>query len=94
MSRTNRAALAAGLLALALLLVGCGAARLRSNDDVRRIAPRAAFEAAASGRAVIYDVRPRGAFEAQHIAGAEALPENELDLLFDLLPDEPDLILY
>lgn len=94
MSRMNRAALVTGLLALALLFTGCGAAKLRSNDDVQRIEPRAAFAAVANGEAVIYDVRPRGAYEVQHIAGAEALPEEELDLLFELLPDEPDLILY
>jgi len=67
---------------------------LRSNDDVRRITPRDAFDAMRSGQAIIYDVRQRGAYEAQRIYGAEALPEDELDLLFELLPAEPDLILY
>ena len=88
------ARLASSLAALALLLIGCAPAGLRSNDDVQRILPAAAYEAANNGTAVIYDVRPRESFEILHVAGAEALPEPELDSLAAQLPADKDLILY
>jgi len=86
------------LAALALLLLaGCGlrgANTLRTSVDVQRITPQEAYHAVARGEAVVYDVRLRAAYAAEHIAGALALPEAELDTLIGELSDDKTLILY
>ena len=70
------------------------AGTMTSLSQPRRISPIDAKEMMDGGEAMLYDVRERGFYDTKHAVGAAALPEAELDSLFDTLPKDKDLVLY
>lgn len=83
------------LVALAALLVGCGATgSVNSADDVQRISLQRARQLLDSGDAVLYDTRSAGAYASQHAEGAVSFPEEEAAARVDELPDDGTALIF
>jgi hypothetical protein len=67
---------------------------VRLAEDIQRIDPLDAKAMLDREEGLLYDVRTRSSYDAEHAAGAIALPEAELDALAPSLPQDKALILY
>jgi rhodanese-related sulfurtransferase len=65
-----------------------------SSVAVNRIDPDVAHELVESGRAVLVDVRERGAYAHRHIAGALSIPVAQLMANLGFLPRDKAVIFY
>lgn len=71
-----------------------GTGTMTALAQPQRLSSIDAREMMDNGEATLYDVRERGLYDAKHASGAAALPEAELDMLFDALPKDKELLLY
>jgi rhodanese-related sulfurtransferase len=62
--------------------------------NIARIGLASARAQAASGEAVLIDVRPEGDYAAQHIAGAISMPSDQVARRYRQLPRDKLLIFY
>jgi hypothetical protein len=63
-------------------------------DGARRLGPAELQEMLESGRAVVYDTRPRAAYDQEHIKGALSMPHEEVDARAAELPRDKTLVFY
>lgn len=68
--------------------------RTPSVGNIARIGLASAREQAASGEAILVDVRPEGDFAAQHIAGAISMPFDQVARRYRQLPRDKLIIFY
>jgi hypothetical protein len=65
-----------------------------SAGDIQRIVPAEAKALLDSGDAVLYDVRSKAEYQAQHAAGALSLPGASVAARFGELPADKSLVFY
>ncbi len=65
-----------------------------SVDEIPRISVDETYQKLVRVDAVVIDVRIPIEYESSHIKGAISLPEDEIQMHFDELPRDKDLILY
>jgi rhodanese-related sulfurtransferase len=70
------------------------AAYLGERDGVEQITADELSRRIRKGRVVVLDVRPRGEYDAGHIAGARSAPITELPALADSLPRSREIVAY
>ncbi|HVF44845.1 MAG TPA: rhodanese-like domain-containing protein [Pyrinomonadaceae bacterium] len=63
-------------------------------DDARRVTPEELKKMLDSGKAVVYDTRAKGAYDAEHIKGALSMPSNEVADRAGDLPKDKTLVFY
>ena len=63
-------------------------------DGVRRIGPEQLKEMLDAGSAVLYDTRPKTAYDAEHITGAISMPFEEVSKRAGELPQDKTLVFY
>jgi hypothetical protein len=68
--------------------------RTPSAGNIARIGLASARAQAASGEAILVDVRPAGDYAAQHIAGAISMPFDQVARRYRQLPRDQLLIFY
>lgn len=78
------------LLALAI----AGVLPASTQEEARRITPDEARKALAEGTAVLVDVRPAGAYQAEHAKGALSIPLTEVAARAGELPKDKLIITY
>jgi len=65
-----------------------------SADGARRVTPAELQQMLADGKAVIYDTRSKGAYDAEHIKGALSMPSNEVGERTGEFPKGKTLVFY
>jgi outer membrane lipoprotein-sorting protein len=65
-----------------------------SADGARRVTPAEVQQMVADGKAVIYDTRSKGAYDAEHVKGALSMPSNEVGERTGELPKDKTLVFY
>lgn len=65
-----------------------------SKAGVPRLDAGQAWDLAASGDAVLVDVRPRALYDALHAVGAISMPLDELEDSYEQLPSGVTLVFY
>jgi 3-mercaptopyruvate sulfurtransferase SseA len=65
-----------------------------SAESARRISPAELQAMLAEGGVVVYDTRPKGAYDAEHIKGALSMPSAEVDARAGELPKGKTLVFY
>ena len=73
---------------------GGGGTTTVSADGARRVTPAEVQQMVADGKAVIYDTRSKGAYDAEHIKGALSMPSNEVSERTGEFPKGKTLIFY
>ena len=68
--------------------------RTPSVANIARIGLASARSLAASGEAILVDVRPGGSYAAQHIAGAISMPFDQVPRRYRELPRDKLIIFY
>ena len=63
-------------------------------DGVRRVGPEELQAMLEDGRAVVYDTRPKMAYDAEHIRGALSMPHEEVAKRVGELPKGKTLVFY
>ncbi len=63
-------------------------------DGVRRVKPAELKAMLDAGRAVVYDTRPKMAYDAEHIKGALSMPYDEVSGRAGELPQDKTLVFY
>ncbi|NUU15844.1 metalloregulator ArsR/SmtB family transcription factor [Cellulomonas humilata] len=63
-------------------------------DDVELMSRVELLEAAADGRVIVLDVRPRGEYEAGHLPGAVSIPVDELPDRLAEIPADAEVVAY
>ena len=63
-------------------------------EDARRVTPEELKKMLDSGKAVVYDTRAKGAYDAEHIKGALSMPSNEVADRAGELPKDKTLVFY
>jgi predicted sulfurtransferase len=71
-----------------------GASRAQASDDVRRITPDELRALVKQNRAVIVDVRDKGAYNAGHVKGALSIPIGEIEERAKELPRDKMIVAY
>ena len=89
------------IVVLAVLLMACSPALTPtpvpptpSVDEIPRISVDEAYQKLAQVDAVFIDVRTPIEYESSHIKGAISLSESEIQMHFNELPRDKNLILY
>ena len=63
-------------------------------EDARRVTPDELKKMLDAGKAVVYDTRAKGAYDAEHIKGALSMPSNEVADRAGELPKDKTLVFY
>jgi hypothetical protein len=63
-------------------------------DGARRVGPAELQEMVEGGRAVVYDTRPRAAYDQEHIKGALSMPHEEVAARAAEFPKDKTLVFY
>ena len=78
--------------------LGAGAAPTGTTvvhaDGVRRVTPAELQPMVEEGRTVIYDTRPKMAYDAEHIKGALSMPHEEVANRAGEVPRDKTLVFY
>lgn len=67
---------------------------ISDQDDIPRVTPEEAYQAALNGEAVLVDTRSESQFQAQHAAGAISVPVDQAESLVSGLDPEAWYITY
>ena len=73
---------------------GGGGTTTVSADGARRVTPAEVQQMVADGKAVIYDTRSKGSYDAEHVKGALSMPSNEVGDRTGEFPKDKTLIFY
>ncbi len=73
---------------------GGGGTTTVSADGARRVTPAEVQQMVADGKAVIYDTRSKGAYDAEHIKGALSMPSEQVGERAGELPKGKTLVFY
>ncbi len=65
-----------------------------TQETARRISATEARQALAKGKAVLVDVRPKGAYDVSHAEGALSIPLSDLDSRAGELPKNKLVVTY
>ena len=65
-----------------------------NNDGVRRVTVEELQAMLADGRAVVYDTRPKTAYDGEHIKGALSMPFDEVEKRSGELPKDKSIVFY
>ena len=67
---------------------------LTAHDHLEPVSRDELAARLAAGEAIVLDVRPRGEYEAGHVAGARSIPVEELEARLAELPADQEIIAY